>query len=93
MKYLVNDYTIIEFKKSPILHKKYRVYLKNKNTLKIKHLDFGDDRYENYWDKTGLNLYSTHRDPERRRRYRLRAKIHVDDKYYTPAYFSYYYLW
>jgi len=76
---------------------KYKVILPNGKTIQ-----FGDKRYQHYKDQTPLKLYSylDHNDLERRRRYRARhSKIILKDgtpaykKKYTPAWFSYYYLW
>ena len=69
---------------------------------KIKTVQFGDRRYQQYHDSTPLKLYShlDHWDNARRSRYRKRHQnILLKDgtpaykKKYTPAYFSYKYLW
>ena len=62
---------------------------------KIYLIPFGDKRYENFQDKTGLNLYPNliHNDKIRRKNYRNRHRFHVKDGFYSPSYFSYYYLW
>lgn len=62
---------IIRFEKSNIKNKKYRAYIKNLQTNKIRHIDFGDNRYQQYKDRTGLNCYThkNHNDIKRMRRY------------------------
>jgi hypothetical protein len=82
--------------------KKYSVYVLNeqKNTPKLIH--FGDVRYQQYYDNTGLGLYTqlNHLDDKRRKRYLQRA-TKIKNKYnqYTyqnpnyPNYWSVHYLW
>jgi len=60
---------------------KYTYFLSDKKNKKLsvivdgKKIDFGDDRYQNYFDKSGLLDKSyNHLDKERRRLYLLRAK-------------------
>lgn len=62
---------IIEITKSPIKFKKYRAYLKNNKTKKERHVDFGDNRYQQYKDRTPLKLYKSgnHNDKSRMGRY------------------------
>lgn len=54
---------MIKFIKSPRKNKKYRAILPNNKTV-----DFGDSRYQQYKDTTGLGLYTNkdHLDKERR---------------------------
>ena len=58
-------------------------------------INFGDTRYEHYEDKTPLKIYSNldHDDKERRKKFRARHKGFIKKGYYSPAYFSYKYLW
>ena len=93
--YAKKKYKLIGYEKSPLKYKKYRAILQDKKTKKYVNVDFGDKRYENYHDKTGLNLYPKllHGDPERRRNYRKRHKVYLKTGYYSPGYFSYYKLW
>jgi hypothetical protein len=60
-----------EFRKSTHKNKKYSV-----TTPKGKVIHFGDTRYQQYKDSTGLCIYShlDHLDKERRKRYLARAK-------------------
>jgi len=55
------------------------------------YVPFGDTRYESYQDKTGLALYKTHNDKERRQQYRARFKS-AGEKY-SPNWFSWHILW
>jgi hypothetical protein len=93
MKYPVSDYDLIEFEKSRTKNKKYDAILKSKQTGRLHRVPFGDSRYESYQDKTKLNLYPVHRDKLRRNLYRKRAITHVRKGIYSPAHFSFHYLW
>ena len=89
----------IKFIKGPY-PKKYTAILQDGSTV-----SFGDSRYEHYKDsipiKQGGGQWShkDHLDKDRRKRYRTRhANIMVGNKRaidikYSPAWFSYYYLW
>ena len=95
MPYPKKEYKLLRFEKSKARNKKYTAIIENKKTGKIKKINFGDSRYEHYKDSTGLNIYSNldHNDSKRRKRYRERHKIHLDKSFYSPAYFSWFYLW
>lgn len=89
---------LIGFVKSPKKYKKYRAIL-NDGT-RSKYVDFGDTRYQHYEDKIGLYSYLDHLDKKRRANYRARhSAILTKDGVpaykvpYTPAFFSWYYLW
>ena len=58
---------IIMFERSPIKFKKYRAFVKNLKTNKIRHIDFGDNRYQQYKDRTPLKLYKSKNHGNRRR--------------------------
>jgi hypothetical protein len=78
-------------KKSTRTHKKYMAIFTNDNTSKKVH--FGDNRYQQFYDSTGLGVYShlNHGDTERKRRYYSRhGKTAV---LYSPKWFSHKYLW
>ena len=94
MFYDIREYNLIGFKKSKTKNKMYDAILKSKNG-DLKKVPFGDKRFENYWDITGLNLYPklNHFDEERRERYRKRHKVYLKEGYYSPGYFSFNYLW
>ena len=65
-----------------------------------KRVNFGDKRYEQYHDKIGLYSKLDHNDKVRRANYRKRhsairkkdGRRAIDVKY-SPAWFSYHYLW
>jgi hypothetical protein len=89
------EYKFIEFRKSKAKHKMYAAILQNKKTGRTHTVNFGDKRYQNYQDKTGLNLYPhlIHGDPERRKRYRQRHKKDLRAGYYSAGRFSWKILW
>jgi len=93
--YPVDEYDVVKFRKSKTKHKKYDAVIQHKRTDKIYIIPFGDNRYEHYNDSTGLNLYSSlnHNDKARRALFRLRHRPNYDSKFYSPAYFSWNYLW
>ena len=80
---------LIGYRKSTRKFKKYDAILKD-DTGKLSYVPFGDNRYESYHDKTGLGLYKTHGDKERRRLYRLR---HIEGEKYSPSWLSWNVLW
>ena len=95
MGYPKKDYTFIKFEKSKAKNKKYVAFIKNKKTEKIIKINFGDNRYEHYKDTTGLKIYTNkdHNDKERRDKYKKRHIVYLDKNEYSPAYFSWFYLW
>ena len=88
------DYQLIGFEKSNRKNKMYNAILLSKNNT-IKKLPFGDNRYENFRDITGLNLYPQliHSDKKRRNNYRKRHQSYLKEGFYSPGYFSFHYLW
>ena len=91
----MKNYDLIGFRKSKRKGKMYDAILLNKETGRHKHIPFSSSDYENYTDLTGLDLYPEliHGDEERRRRYILRHKSFLKKGYYSPSFFSFYYLW
>ncbi len=89
------NYKFLEFKKSKAKNKMYAGILENKETGRKHTVNFGDKRYENYRDNTGLNLYPrlVHGDTERRKRYRARHRKDLKDGYYSAGRFSWEVLW
>jgi hypothetical protein len=79
-------------KKSNRIHKKYDIYIKDDNKLKYL-LSFGDNRYQQYMDNTGLNIYTklNHLDKERRNKYYQRHGLTKNKK--SAKYWSNKYLW
>ncbi len=93
--YKKSDYKLLGYEKSTRKNKMYDAILQKKSDNKIIRVPFGDIRYENYQDLTGLNLYQhlIHGDKERRKRYQNRHKVFLRNGYYSPSYFSYFILW
>ena len=93
--YSKEEYKLLGFRKSDVKDKMYYALLENKYNHKLVRVHFGHDKYENYHDLTGLNAYPhlKHGDDERRRRYRARHKVYLKDGYYSPSFFSFWYLW
>lgn len=88
------NYKFIEFKKSSTKNKKYDAIMMNLKTNKIKKIQFGDVRYNQYEDKTGLDVYKhlNHYDKNRRKLYRKRHAGEDKNKY-SSGYFSLNFLW
>lgn len=88
------DYKFKEFKKSNTKYKKYDAILEHKNTGRTKTIPFGDVRYEQYKDSTGLGLYSdkNHGDKQRRKNYKSRHNKTSKNKF-SSSWFSMKYLW
>ena len=86
---------LLGFRVSDAKDRMYYALLENKYTHKLVRVHFGSKIHENYHDLTGLNAYPhlKHGDDDRRRRYRKRAIGQVKDGFYSPSFFSYYYLW
>ncbi len=95
MYYKISEYKFIKFEKSNRKNKMYNAVIMRKSDGKMIRIPFGDDRYENYRDKTNLNLYPNliHGDELRRKRYQKRHEVYLRDGYWSPGHFSYYYLW
>ena len=88
-------FKLIGFRKSTRKNKKYDGILGDEKGNKI-YIPFGDNRYEQYKDTTGLGLYSNkdHLDKKRRTSYRARHGANGSHTIrYTPAWFSWTYLW
>jgi hypothetical protein len=91
MFYKKTDYKLLGYQKSKTKNKKYDAILKGKDkTVKV---PFGDSRYGNFGDKTGLNLYPGTGDEKKRASYRARHEKDLKEGYYSPGWFSYYILW
>lgn len=88
-----NDYTHIGFAKSSTKNKKYDAILKHKETGRIKKIPFGDSRFQQFYDNTGLNLYThmNHGDKARKRLYYNRHGITAP--LFSSKYFSHRFLW
>ena len=88
-------YNFLGFEKAKRKGKMYNGLLQRKNDKKIVRIPFGSTAYENYQDKTGLNLYPEliHGDEKRRRLYKIRHQKNIKAGYYSASYFSFFYLW
>ena len=93
--YKKSEYKLIGFEKSNRKNKMYNGVLERKTDKKIVRVPFGDNRYSNFRDLTGLNLYPhlIHGDDKRRRLYKIRHQKDIKDGYYSAGYFSYFFLW
>lgn len=97
----MTDYTFVRFERSHRLHKKYNAIIRNQQTGRTVKIPFGDSRYEQFHDSTGLGLWShkDHGDYARRQAYQHRhgqwepRNGGDNTHYYSPAYFSWKYLW
>ena len=80
--------TPFQLKKSTRKHKKYMAVFKNGKAV-----HFGDNRYEQFKDSTGLGVYShlNHGNLERRKRYYSRHGTKT--KLYSAKWFSHKFLW
>ena len=94
MYYSKRDYKLVKFQKSTSKFKKYDAILKHRLHKNYVRVPFGDNRYEQYKDRTKLGIYShlDHLDKKRKKLYHAR---HQKDKNlpYSPSYFSSTYLW
>lgn len=93
--YKKSEFKLKGYRRSKRKNKMYDAILERRINGRLIHVPFGDKRYQNYRDNTGLNLYPEliHGDPVRRVRYRVRHKHNVKEDYYSPSYFSYNILW
>ena len=89
------EYSFIEFKISKMKNKKYAAILENKATKRRRIVNFGDNRYEQYKDTTGLGLYSdkNHLDEKRQEAYKTRHQKDIKEGFFNAGYFSMKYLW
>ena len=59
---------IVKMERGPKF-KKYTAYVKNKKTKKIRKIHFGDNRYQQFKDRTKLGLYSRNNHGDKKRQY------------------------
>lgn len=92
---------------SPNKDKKYRAIVKNNKTGRIRNIDFGDSKYEQYMDTTPLKKYKmkNHYNKKRRTNYfnrhsgtstkkdALKKEWRHSKGRYTPKILSHKYLW
>jgi hypothetical protein len=95
MYYNKKEYKFIGFQASKANHKKYAAIIQHKSTMRKRIINFGDNRYQQYKDITGLGLYSSkdHLDTKRRDSYKTRHQKDIKDGFFSAGYFSMKYLW
>ena len=104
--YITMKERIVKFARGPN-YKKYTAHLQDKTTKKTRKLHFGDNRYQQYKDRTPNQLYKSknHGTRKRMQNYfnrhsgtKSRTKAIALEKkksngYYTPKLLSHIYLW
>ena len=95
MYYPMSDYRLKGFERAGAANKKYNAILVGKATGREHRVPFGDARYQQYRDSTGLGLYTRldHGDSTRRASYRSRHAKDVREANYSAGYFPMKYLW
>ena len=95
MRYPKSEYDFVRFEKSKTEHKKYDAILLNRKTGGLVRVPFGDNRYEQFKDSTGLGLYTSkdHYDFARKKSYWARHKNDIVQNAYSAGMFSLHYLW
>jgi hypothetical protein len=90
-----NEYKFKRFEQSKRKNKKYDAILINKITKHEIRVPFGDSRYQQYKDNTGLKIYSNvdHGSKTRQELYIKRHKNDIKPNHYSAGYFSMFYLW
>jgi hypothetical protein len=91
--YPMADWKVIGIVPSKARFKKYTAVLSSgKRTIS---LNFGDSRYPQYKDSTGVGKFShlDHGDTKRRANYKARHSGYIRKGYYSPGFFSLKYLW
>jgi len=97
---------IIKFERGPKF-KKYTATVRNNKTKKTRKINFGDNRYEQFKDRTPLGLYTSKNHGDKRRQYNyynrhsgvgnrkkaIKKEIRKNHGYYTPKILSHKYLW
>ena len=94
MRYSKKIYFFVKFERSKKPTKKYDALIKHNLTKKIVRISFGARGYEQFYD-SALGLYKIfdHGEKKRKKKYRARHKGYLRPGYYTPAYFSWEFLW
>ena len=87
------EYKLLRFEESTTKNKKYDAVIKH-TSGRIKRIPFGDKRYEQFRDSTGLGVYShlDHGDRKRQINY-LKRMENTKDNLFSSSYFSANYLW
>jgi hypothetical protein len=87
-------FTLKKFRKSKTRHKKYDAIIVDIKTRKEYIIPFGDNRYEQFRDTTGLGIYRQldHGDRKRRENY-LKRHENTRKKKWSASWFSAVFLW
>ena len=87
-------FRFIKFQKSKTRFKKYDAIIEDVKTRRKQTVPFGDVRYEQFSDSTGLKLYSRldHNDEKRRQNYLARHEK-TRNKKWSASWFSSVFLW
>ena len=91
--YKMTDYNLLGFDRARNKRKKYEAKLENKKTGKIYAVPFGAMGYEQYFDKLGYYKNLNHLDKKRRENFLKRNAHNIKEGYYSPSFFSAFYLW
>ncbi len=92
------NFDFLEFRRARDPRKKYDAILRNRTTGRLKRVPFGDSAYPQYFDGTGLGLYSardlwaTPDGRERQRRFFARHARAAREPF-SSAWFSAHFLW
>ena len=91
----MSEYELQGFERATAKNKKYTAVLRHKKSGATRGMSFGDKRYEQYKDSTGVGVYShmDHNDSHRRALYRQRHQNDMRRGHFSPGYFSLVYLW
>lgn len=95
MGFPTREWDIVNFERAHNSQKKYRVYIRNKKTKEMQHMEFGAIGYQHYKDSTPVKLYSNfdHLNVHRRDLFRKRFAHQYNASEFSPLYFSWKYLW
>jgi len=87
-------FRLIKFKKSNTRYKKYDAIIEDIVTKRQQTVPFGDVRYSQYFDSTGLGRYTklNHNDKKRKQNYLARHGKTMTKKF-SASYFAAKYLW
>ena len=85
-------YKMEGFEKSEKPDKKYYAKLRNSKTGRISKVHFGQRGSSTYKDSTGLKRDPVHGDAKRRKAFRARHKGFLKEGFYSPSFFSFYFL-
>ena len=91
----MDEWKFLRNEKATQKNKKYQAILINKKTGRKRKVPYGDSRYQQYKDSTGLGVYSNknHLNKARRERYKKRHQNFIKPGLYSAGYFSMRFLW